>query len=253
MSEEQFSGKAVIVTGGGTGIGQVTAHEFARQGANVLVVGRTAERLAETAAGFPRIRPFAADLTSPGAAEQIVAAAVAEFGRIDVLVNNAGIVDPAALGEIKPGAFDTVVATNLLAPVYLVQAAMPHLSETKGAVVNVTTAIGQRGWPMPGREFYAATKAALDSLTRSWAVQLAPRGIRVTAVAPGPVATEIYAREGLTADQAKAQHEALQEMVPLRRLARPEEVAHWIVQLASPGAEYLTGVVLPVDGGAVIA
>ncbi|GAA1024007.1 SDR family oxidoreductase [Amycolatopsis albidoflavus] len=241
----------MIVTGGGTGIGQVTAREFARQGANVLVVGRTAARLAETAEGFSRIRPFAADLTSPGAAEEIVSAALAEFGRIDVLVNNAGIVDPAALGEIKPGAFDAVVATNLLAPVYLVQAALPHLSD--GVVVNVTTAIGQRGWPMAGREFYAATKAALDSLTRSWAVQLAPRGIRVTAVAPGPVATEIYAREGLTAEQAQAQHASLQAMVPLRRLAQPEEVAHWIVQLASPGADYLTGVVLPVDGGAVIA
>ncbi|MFE3173320.1 SDR family NAD(P)-dependent oxidoreductase [Amycolatopsis sp. NPDC059090] len=251
MSEGQFEGKAVIVTGGGTGIGQVTAREFARQGANVLVVGRTAARLAETAEGFSRIRPFAADLTSPGAAEEIVSAALAEFGRVDVLVNNAGIVDPAALGEIKPGAFDAVVATNLLAPVYLVQAALPHLSD--GVVVNVTTAIGQRGWPMAGREFYAATKAALDSLTRSWAVQLAPRGIRVTAVAPGPVATEIYAREGLTAEQAQAQHASLQAMVPLRRLAQPEEVAHWIVQLASPGADYLTGVVLPVDGGAVIA
>ncbi|MGW7536920.1 SDR family NAD(P)-dependent oxidoreductase [Amycolatopsis sp. NPDC054798] len=253
MSEEQFQGKAVIVTGGGTGIGQVTAREFARQGANVLVVGRTAERLAETAEGSSRIRPFAADITEAGAAESIVAAALAEFGRIDGLVNNAGIVGPAALGEIKPGAFDGVVATNLLAPVYLVQAAMPHLSESEGVVVNVTTAIGQRGWPMAGREFYAATKAALESLTRSWAVQLAPRGIRVAAVAPGPVATDIYAREGMSAEQGKAQHEALQEMVPLRRLARPEEVAHWIVQLASPGAAYLTGVVLPVDGGAVIA
>ncbi|MBB1153949.1 MULTISPECIES: SDR family NAD(P)-dependent oxidoreductase [Amycolatopsis] len=251
MSEGQFQGKAVIVTGGGTGIGQVTAREFARRGADVLVVGRTAERLAETAEGFSRIRPFAADITSPGAAEEIAAAALAEFGRIDVLVNNAGIVEPAALGEIKPGAFDGVVATNLLAPVYLVQAVLPHLSD--GVVVNVTTAIGQRGWPMAGREFYAATKAALESLTRSWAVQLAPRGIRVTAVAPGPVATEIYAREGLTAEQAQAQHASLQEMVPLRRLARPEEVAHWIVQLASPDADYLTGVVLPVDGGAVIA
>ncbi|SFO60930.1 SDR family NAD(P)-dependent oxidoreductase [Amycolatopsis rubida] len=251
MSEGQFEGKAVIVTGGGTGIGQVTAREFARRGANVLVVGRTAERLAETAEGFSRIRPFAADITEAGAAETIIAATLAEFGRIDVLVNNAGIVEPAALGEIKPGAFDGVVATNLLAPVHLVQAALPHLSE--GVVVNVTTAIGQRGWPMAGREFYAATKAALESLTRSWAVQLAPRGIRVTAVAPGPVATEIYAREGLTAEQSQAQHEMLREMVPLGRLARPEEVAHWIVQLASPGAEYITGVVMPVDGGAVIA
>ncbi|WP_370934730.1 SDR family NAD(P)-dependent oxidoreductase [Amycolatopsis sp. cg13] len=251
MSEGQFEGKAVIVTGGGTGIGQVTAREFARQGANVLVVGRTAARLAETAEGVSQIRPFAADITSPGAAEEIVSAALAEFGRLDVLVNNAGIVDPAALGEIKPGAFDGVVATNLLAPVYLVQAALPHLRD--GVVVNVTTAIGQRGWPMAGREFYAATKAALESLTRSWAVQLAPQGIRVTAVAPGPVATEIYAREGLTAEQAQAQHASLREMVPLRRLAQPEEVAHWIVQLASPAAEYLTGVVLPVDGGAVIA
>ncbi|MFD2470725.1 SDR family NAD(P)-dependent oxidoreductase [Amycolatopsis silviterrae] len=253
MSDGQFQGKAVIVTGGGTGIGQVTAREFARQGANVLVVGRTAERLAETAEGSERIRPFAADLTEDGAAEAIVAAALAEFGRIDVLVNNAGIVEPAALGEIKPGAFDRVVATNLLAPVYLLQAALPHLSESQGAVVNVTTAIGQRGWPMTGREFYAATKAALESLTRSWAVQLAPRGIRVSAVAPGPIATQIYAHEGLTADEARAQHESLKGMVPLRRLGKPDEIAYWIVQLASPSAAFVTGAVMPVDGGAVIA
>ncbi|WP_027927252.1 SDR family NAD(P)-dependent oxidoreductase [Amycolatopsis benzoatilytica] len=251
MTDGQFTGKTVLVTGGGTGIGRSTAQAFAQQGADVLIVGRTAASLAATAATHPAIRTFVADVSAPESADAIIEAAAGASGRLDVLVNNAGIVRPRPLGEIRPAELAEVVATNLLAPVYLVQAALPHL--TGGLVVNVTTAIGQRGWPMPGREFYAATKAALDSLTRSWAVQLAPRGIRVAAVAPGPItATEITANEGLSAEQTRAQHDQLASYVPLRRLGEPEEVAYWIVQLARPEAAFATGVVLPVDGGAVI-
>ncbi|MER5265750.1 SDR family oxidoreductase [Actinosynnema sp. NPDC002837] len=225
-----FTGKAVVVTGAGTGIGRAVARGFAAQGASVLAVGRTAETLAETAADHPGIRPFTADVS---AAERVVDAAVAEFGRLDVLVNNAAV---------PPG--DAMVATNLVAPIRLVEAALPHLEDTRGVVVNVSTAIGQRGWPMPGGELYAALKSALDSLTRSWAVQYAPRGVRVVAVAPGPIATPMQHDE--------ARRAALIAHVPLGRVGQPDEVAFWVIQLARPEAAYTTGVVLPVDGGALV-
>nr|WP_042184220.1 SDR family oxidoreductase [Kibdelosporangium sp. MJ126-NF4]CEL16154.1 3-oxoacyl-[acyl-carrier protein] reductase [Kibdelosporangium sp. MJ126-NF4]CTQ94079.1 3-oxoacyl-[acyl-carrier protein] reductase (EC 1.1.1.100) [Kibdelosporangium sp. MJ126-NF4] len=238
-----FQGKAVIVTGGGTGIGRATARSFAKQGADVLVVGRTADRLAETAQG-PGIRTLVADISEPGAAEHVVNSAIGTFGRLDVLVNNAGIVKE----DNERAEVEQMLATNLLAPVYLTQAATPHVS----VVVNVTTSIGQRGWPFPGGAVYAAAKVALESLTRSWAVQLAPKGIRVVAVAPGPIATPISEHRGLDPAEAEVLRDTLTGYVPLGRIGTPEEVAFWIVQLARPEAAFTTGVVVPVDGGAVV-
>jgi meso-butanediol dehydrogenase/(S,S)-butanediol dehydrogenase/diacetyl reductase len=244
----RFAGKTVIVTGAGTGIGRATARAFAEQGAQVLIVGRTEARLVETARGLPRILPLVADVTGSAAPELIVRTAITEFGRVDVLVNNAAIVRQATPGD----ATQELVATNLLAPMYLTQAALPHLATAQGVVINVSTSIGQRGWPIPGGELYAALKTALESLTRSWAVQFAPRGVRVAAVAPGPIATPIARHQGLTQAQADATREALIARVPVGRIGRPEEVAFWIVQLARPEAAFTTGVVIPVDGGGVI-
>jgi len=252
MTAKQFAGKAVIVTGAGTGIGRATARAFAEQGAQVLIVGRTAARLAETARDLPGVRPLVADVTDAAAPELIVGTAMAAFGRVDVLVNNAAIVRQTSSGAAGRAAAEEMIATNLLAPMYLTQAALHYLVTTQGVVINVSTSIGQRAWPMPGGELYAALKTALESLTRSWAVQFAPRGIRVAAVAPGPVATPIARHQGLTPEQADATRDALIARVPVARIGQPEEVAFWIVQLARPEAAYTTGVVIPVDGGGVV-
>ncbi|WNV91213.1 SDR family oxidoreductase [Umezawaea sp. Da 62-37] len=243
-----FSGKAVVVTGGGTGIGRATARAFAEQGAGVLVVGRTAARLAETASGLPGIRALTADITHPGAPDLVVRTAIEEFGRIDVLVNNAAVVR----SDTGPGHAEEMLVTNLLAPVRLTHAALAHLTAAAGVVVNVSTSVGQRGWPLPGGALYVALKTALESLTRSWAVQFARRGVRVAAVAPGPIATPIALHQGLSAEQVEAMKEVLVAHVPLGRIGTPEEVAFWITQLARPEAAYTTGVVIPVDGGAVV-
>jgi NAD(P)-dependent dehydrogenase (short-subunit alcohol dehydrogenase family) len=245
------SSRIVAVTGAGTGIGRATARAFAAEGADVLAVGRRPEPLHETAAGHRRITPLTADITAPGEPERIVRIARELHGRLDVLVNNAGIVRSGALGTLTSEAITTQIATNLIAPILLTQAALSLLESTGGVIVNVSTSVGQRAWP--GTSVYAATKTALELLTRSWAVELAPRSIRVVAVAPGAIDTPIGKHQGLTPERMAAVREWQLAHTPLGRIGQPEEVAWAITQLASPAASFVTGVVLPVDGGAVVA
>ncbi|MFF1509832.1 SDR family NAD(P)-dependent oxidoreductase [Streptomyces sp. NPDC058326] len=242
--------RVVVVTGAGTGIGRATARAFAGQGATVIAVGRRREPLRETADGHPRIRPCVADVTAEGAAEEIVRTALSDHGRLDVLVNNAGIAAGGPLGTLDRSVITPLLETNLVAPVLLTQTAVPALRESRGIVVNVTTAIGQRGWP--SNSVYPATKSALETLTRCWAVELAPDGVRVVAVAPGAIETPIGDHMGLSPEQLEAVRAWQLAHTPLGRIGRPEEVAWAITALAAPEAAFLTGTVLPVDGGALV-
>ncbi|MFF5234892.1 SDR family NAD(P)-dependent oxidoreductase [Dactylosporangium sp. NPDC000521] len=242
---------AVTGAGTGTGIGRATARAFAAEGAHVVAIGRRSEPLKETAAGHHRITPLPVDITAEDGPEQIALAVSQAYGRLDVLVNNAGIVRGGALGALTPQLIAPQIATNLVAPILLTQATLPLLEASAGVIVNVSTAVGQRAWP--GNSVYAATKTALETLTRSWAVELAPRGIRVVAVAPGAVDTPIGEHQGLTPQQSAAVRQWQLAHTPLARIGRPEEVAWAITQLAAPAASFVTGVVLPIDGGAVVA
>ena len=235
-----MSDRVVVVTGGGSGIGRATARAFAARGDRVVVVGRRREPLVETGAG----EPLVADVADAGA----IAGFVRErYGRLDVLVNNAAIVRGGPLGTITAQDVGDLLATNLVAPVMLTQALLPLMSEGS-VVVNVSTAIGQRGWP--GNSVYPAAKAALESLTRSWAVELAPRGVRVVAVAPGAIDTPIAANQGWSPEKAAEVRAWQIAHTPLGRVGEPGEVALAIVGLAAAG--FVTGVVLPVDGGALV-
>ncbi|MET7334525.1 SDR family oxidoreductase [Nonomuraea sp. NPDC005650] len=246
-----LDGKGVVITGGGTGIGRATAHQFAAEGAQVLVVGRTAARLEETAVVHPSISAFAADGAAADGPERIVEAALQQLGRIDVLVNNAAITRPAALGTIDRRTAEEQLATNLLTPVFLAQAALPHLTAAKGTIVNVSSNPPSYGWP--DNSIYGSTKVALDFLTATWAVELAPKGVRVVSVAPGITATPVLTHAGFTQEQIAALGEGLIERIPLGRIAQPSEIAWWIVNVARPEAGYLTGTVVRVDGGLSVA
>jgi NAD(P)-dependent dehydrogenase (short-subunit alcohol dehydrogenase family) len=242
------SHRAVIVTGGGSGIGRATARAFAEQGDSVLVLGRSRSALKGTATGYDRIHSFAVDITEPDAPSVIAETAHRELGRVDVLVNNAAMGGFGALGQLDRELVEAQVATNLVAPILVTQAVLGALEAASGVIVNVGSAgaLGLRSWS--GNAVYGATKAALDLLTRSWAVELGPRGIRVVGVAPGVINTGAGVRAGMSQQDYTQFLGGMRAQVPVGRIGEPAEIAWWIIQLASPEAAYASGAVFALDG-----
>ncbi|KQQ25012.1 3-oxoacyl-ACP reductase [Methylobacterium sp. Leaf123] len=241
----RFSGKVVIVTGSGSGIGAATARRFAQDGASVVLNGRTREKLERVTADLEpdRVLVQTGDVSDQGDAEALIAAAVERFGRLDILVNNAGVVPTGPLLEASVTDWRRVMAIDVDGVFFCTRAALPHLIRSGGNIVNVSSVSGLGGdWNM---SFYNAAKGAVSNFTRSLALELGERGVRVNAVNPGLTFTDLT--EDMKGDTALMKRFA--ERIPLGRGAEPDEVADVIAFLASEDARYVTGVNLPVDGG----
>lgn len=248
----RFADKAYIITGGGAGIGLATAKLLATQGANVLITGRREEPLRAAEREVPGIAALVIDATAEDAPERTVKTAIDRWGRLDGLVNNAGggVVQP--LGDATPTGIADLLQINVSAPVLLAGASLPYLAQSKGAIVNLSSTFGSKAAAHLG--LYGASKAAIEHLTRCWALELAGQGVRVNAVAPGPVETAfLRERMKLTAEQEAAVKQQEAKTIPLGRRGVPDDVAPSIVHLLDPANAWITGQVFGVDGGLVIS
>lgn len=242
--------RVALVTGATSGIGVTIAEQLVERGMRVVVTGRSDERGREVEERLgDRVRFVRADLTAPGAAADLVARAVALFGRLDVAVNNAAIDHTNDLLEVGEEEIRTTFETNTFAAMNLVIAAARQMRDQGdgGAIINITSRLASIGVPTMG--IYSASKGAMLAFTKAAAIDLAPHNIRVNAVAPGMTRTPLYQEwlDGLADPEAEAKRVA--EAIPLGRIAEPADVAAVVTFLASPEAAYLTGASIPVEGG----
>lgn len=247
----RLTGRRALITGGDSGIGGATAIAFAREGADVVIVHRAGEEddaahvLSHIADAGRRGAAIVADITDPARCREIVAEAVAILGGLDILVNNAGKQTAVArVEDLTDEQFEATFRTNVFAPFWLIKAALAHLSA--GATI-INTASLEAYVPAPDRLDYAATKAAINNLSKGLAQQLAPRGIRVNVVAPGPTWTALQVSDGVSDEQMRA----FDDENEYRRAGQPAEIAPAFVFLASAESGYVSGETLNVNGGMV--
>ena len=245
--DQQDTGRVAVVTGAGTGIGAATAHRFAADGYTVVLVGRTEASLVHTAkqgSEKGRLHPWVADVSDQAAITAVMDGVAERFGRLDVLVNNAGIAIPGTADQTDLDSYRAMIATNVDGVFFASRAALPHLRTVRGCIVNVGSVAGLRGeW---NQAVYNMTKGAVTNLTNSMALDHG-RQIRVNAVHPGVTLSKQLLRDALAEDGPL--HRRFADRVPMGRAGEPAEVAAVIAFLAGPDAAYLNGVHIPVDGG----
>ncbi|HEX8352352.1 MAG TPA: glucose 1-dehydrogenase [Pyrinomonadaceae bacterium] len=247
----ELEGRAALVTGATSGIGRATALRFAEAGASLALVGRDRGALEEVAGEISRggrgVLKIYADVTDEEQAANAVRSAVENLGGLDVLVNAAGTISNGTVETTPLGAWDAMMNVNLRSVFHLMQLAAPHLEKRPGNVVNVSSVTGLRAFP--GVLAYCVSKAGVDQLTRCAALELAPKGVRVNAVNPGVVVTEIHKRGGMGAEKYADFLEHSKTTHPLGRVGSADEVAELILFLASDRAAWITGATYSIDGG----
>jgi len=250
-----FAGKVVLVTGASSGIGAAAALKLASLKASLALFGRNREALEALlpqclSGGSPMVQTFLCDVSKEQEVTTNVKAAAEKFGRLDVLVNCAGVLVGGATQDTTSAIFDTNFGTNTRGAFLMMSACIPFLEPTKGNIVNVSSINGMHSFQ--GVMAYCASKAALDQMTKCAAVDLAAKGIRVNSVNPGVTRTELQKRGGMSEEKYQAFLERSKVTHPLGRIAEPQEVAEAIVFLAGEAtASFITGALLPVDGGRI--
>ena len=241
----EFDGKVAIVTGATSGIGMATAFRFAEQGARVAAVGRKKEILSKVQR--QNIRTYSVDLTNEKETSTFAGRALEDFGGVDILVNAAGIIANGTIENTSLADYDLMMNINVRSVLQLTQLVLPSIIERKGNIVNVSSVTGLRAFPNVFA--YCVSKAAVDQFTRCAALELAPKGVRVNAVNPGVVRTNLHLNSGMNEDNYAAFVDRSKTTHPLGRIGQPEEIADLILFLASSKAGWITGTTYSIDGG----
>lgn len=243
--------RIVMVTGATSGIGRAVARRFASASDRIIAIGRDSAELSEVAADIVRdggeCSAIRCDVTDDAAVDKAVESVIGETGRLDVLVNAAGHISTGSIENTSLVAWDAMMNVNLRAVFHLMQLASPLLIKSKGNIVNISSVTGLRSFP--GVLAYCVSKAGLDQLTRCAALELAPKGVRVNAVNPGVVVTEIHKRGGMSEEDYRAFLEHSKTTHPLGRVGDPGEIAELVFYLASENAGWITGATYQIDGG----
>jgi NAD(P)-dependent dehydrogenase (short-subunit alcohol dehydrogenase family) len=240
-----LTGKTAVVTGGNSGIGYAAAKKFKANGANVIITGRSVERV-DAAANELGVKGIVADVTNLSALDDLAGQIKNEFGQLDILFVNAGIFAPAPVGQITEEMFDTQMGINFKGAIFTIEKLLPVLKDG-ASIINLSSINAYTG--MPNTAVYAASKAALNAYTRTAATELAPRSIRINSVNPGPVATPIFGKTGMPEAQLNDFAAAIQNRIPLKRFGQPEDIANLVAFLASDDASFITGSEYNIDGG----
>lgn len=240
-----LKGRVSLITGGNSGIGYATAKKFKEEGATVIITGRSTEKV-ESAASELGVKGVVADVSDLSAIDRAVDQVAHEFGKIDILFVNAGIFIPMPVGQSSEDGFDNLMDINFKGAVFTVEKFLPILNDG-GSIVNLSSINAYTG--MPNTAIYGASKAALNAYTRAAATELSPRKIRINALNPGPIATPIFGKTGMSEEQLKEMGDMMQNRIPLKRYGKPEEIAEVAAFLASDKASFITGAEYNVDGG----
>jgi NAD(P)-dependent dehydrogenase (short-subunit alcohol dehydrogenase family) len=242
-----LQGKVAVITGGNSGIGLATAKRFVEEGAYVFITGRRKEELNKAVAEIGKnVTAIQGDVSNLADLDRVFQTVEKSKGKIDILFANAGVVEPTPTQAVTPEHYDKTFGINARGVFFTVQKALPLFKEG-GSIILTGSGLWQKGFPIYAT--YSGTKAALRSFVRTWTAEFAGKGIRANVISPGPIETPIL--QGQFGENTDAMKEQFKTIIPMKRLGRPEEIAAAAVFLASDESSFVTGIDLPVDGGAV--